>query len=152
MKQENENSSLFLCRHQSIKSIFSHILLISCNLKVHSNEISESRPLRRVVSILKFFTGDAELKPSRKNRTFSFLRASRIFLSYSNIYNPSSPRGFETAAICRNKEKLIKINDSCNLNEAHFMIKSPADALAVYVHVFLFGNLGSAGRHRGAKR
>lgn len=82
----------------------------------------------------------------------SFLLASGILLQYLNIYQPSSPRGFQIAAIYRNKGKLIKINDSCNLNGALFRIKSPAGALAVYVLVFLFGNQESAGTRRGAKR
>lgn len=75
-----------------------------------------------------------------------------MLLQYLNVYQPSPPRGFQIAAIYRNKGKLIKINGSCNLNGALFRIKSPAGALAVYVHLFLFGNQGSAGTRTGAKR
>lgn len=70
--------------------------------------------------------------------TFSLPLASGILLRYLNTHQPGPPRGFHTAAIYRNKGKLIKINDSCNLNGALFRIKSPAGALAVYVHVLVF--------------
>lgn len=90
-------------------------------------------------------------KVFQEKATFSLPLASGILLRCLNTHQPGPPRGFHIAAIYRNKGKLIKINDSCNLNGALFRIKSPAGA--VYVHVFfLFGNQSSAGTRRGAKR
>lgn len=118
------------------------------HLKVKSIEISERRHLA--------CTAPATRR-GRTSKIPSWVSRKRDFVFPPSTTDPPAvfqqpPRGFQIAAICRNKEKLIKINDSCAVNEARFYDQIPAEALAVYVHVFLFGNLGSAGTRRGAAR
>lgn len=62
MKQENENSSCFYVGINQV-NLSSYSSDFSQYPKLHSDGISESRPLRRIVSVLKFFTGNAEIKP-----------------------------------------------------------------------------------------